>query len=68
MAVRPGALDFEQRSGGMKLTCSMREHLRSYPVGGIVLFATNISSQSQMTGTDPGFSAFRREQPSGRGG
>ena len=27
----------------------MREHLRSYPVGGIVLFATNISSQSQMT-------------------
>ena len=48
-AVRPEALDFEQRSGGMKLTCSMREHLRSYPVGGIVLFATNISSQSQMT-------------------
>ena len=48
-AVRPEALDFEQRSGGMKLTCSMREHLRSYPVGGIGLFATNISSQSQMT-------------------
>lgn len=48
-AVRPEALDFEQRSGGMKLTCSMREDLRSYPVGGIVLFATNISSQSQMT-------------------
>ena len=51
-AVRPEALDFEQRSGGGRYRAVCHQYFQPVPDDR----------------TDPGFSAFRREQPSGRGG
>ena len=46
--VRPEVLDFEKTSDGSVLTDSMRENLKQYPVGGIVLFRQNMVDEKQM--------------------
>ncbi len=47
--VRPETLDLEQTSDGKIVTDAMREHLKEYPIGGIVLFKQNITDAGQMT-------------------
>ena len=46
--VRPETLDFEKTSDGKIVTDAMREHLKEYPIGGIVLFKQNITDAGQM--------------------
>lgn len=47
--VRPETLDLEQTSDGKIVTDAMKEHLKEYPIGGIVLFKQNITDAGQMT-------------------